>query len=96
MLYLKLRQYLLTERAAIAAMQTFAGFNGVISPRRARRPDGTAAEQYAVLVPGGRRPSSVEEQLRTVAPHTDWTLVDVDAEGFETVVMPEAKKENAP
>jgi hypothetical protein len=89
-LYLKLRQHLTTERAACAAMLTFAGFNGVISPRRTRRPDGTAAQQFVVLVPGGRRPSSVVKQLRTVAPHTDWTLVDVDAEGFESEVMPEA------
>ena len=89
MLYLKLRQHLITERAAIAAMQTFAGFNGVISPRRTRQADGTAAGQFVVLVPGGQRPSSVEKQLRTVAPHTDWTLVDVDADGFESEVMPE-------
>lgn len=86
MLYLKLRQHLTTERSALAAMQTFAGFNGVISPRRTRAADGSAAALYVVLIPGGRRPSSVEKQLRTVAPHTDWTLVDVDAEGFETEV----------
>ena len=90
MLYLKLKQHLTTERAALAAMQTFAGFNGLISPRRTRQEDGSAKALYVVLVPGGRRPSSVLRQLRTVAPHTDWTLVDVDAEGFETEVMPEA------
>lgn len=90
MLYLKLKQHLTTERAALAAMQTFAGFNGLISPRRTRQEDGSAKALYVVLVPGGRRPSSVEKQLRTVAPHTDWTLIDVDAEGFETEVMPEA------
>jgi hypothetical protein len=85
-LYLKLKQHLTTERAAIAAMQTFAGFSGLISPRRTRQEDGSAKLLYVVLVPGGRRPSSVVKQLRTVAPHTDWTLVDVDAEGFETEV----------
>ena len=90
MLYLKLKQYLTTERAALAAMQTFAGFNGLISPRRTRQEDGSAKALYVVLVPGGRRPSSVLKQLRIVAPHTDWTLIDVDAEGFETPVMPEA------
>lgn len=90
MLYLKLRQHLTTERAALAAMGTFAGFNAVISQRRTRRPDGTAASIYVVLVPGGRRPSSVEKRLRVQAPHTDWTLVDVDAEGFESEVMPGA------
>lgn len=90
MLYLKLKQHLTTERAAIAAMGTFAGFNGLISPRRTREMDGSAKALYVVLVPGGRRPSSVEKQLRTVAPHTEWALVDVDAEGFETAVMPEA------
>jgi len=89
LLYLKLRQHLTTERAAIAAMGTFAGFHGLISPRRSRRADGTAADIYVVLVPGGRRPSSVEKQLRCVAPHTDWTLVDVDAEGYETEVRPD-------
>jgi hypothetical protein len=89
-LYLRLKQHLLTERAAIAAMETFAGFQGVISPRRVRKDDGTAKSTFVVLVPGGRRPSSVLKQLRTVAPHTDWTLVDVDAEGYESEVMPEA------
>lgn len=92
MLYLRLKQHLVTERAAIAAMGTFAGFNGVISPRRVRSGDGSAVSQYVVLVPGGRRPSSVLKQLRTVAPHTDWTLVDVDAEGFESEVAPEAAR----
>lgn len=92
MLYLKLRQHLTTERAAIAAMQTFAGFHGLISSRRARNTDGSAAALYVVLVPGGRRPTSVEKQLRTVAPHTEWTLVDVDAEGYETAVTPDADK----
>ncbi len=90
MFYLRLKQHLTTERAALAAMQTFAGFNGLISPRRTRQDDGTAKPLYVVLVPGGRRPSSVLSQLRTAAPHTDWTLVDVDAEGFETEVTPEA------
>lgn len=89
MLYLKLRQHLLTERAALAAMETFAGFNGVVSSRRTRADDGSAKSQFVVLVPGGRRPTAVEKQLRVVAPHTDWTLVDVDAEGFETEVTPE-------
>ena len=90
MLYLKLKQHLTTERAAMAAIGTFAGFNGVISPRRARQDDGTAKSTYVVLVPAGRRPDSVVKQLRTQAPHTDWTLVDVDAEGYESNVMPEA------
>lgn len=95
MIYLKLRQYLTTERAALAAMQTFAGFHGLISPRRTRADDGSAKPLYVVLVPGGRRPSSVEKQLRTVAPHTEWTLVDVDSEGYETDVTPDAEAPKA-
>jgi hypothetical protein len=89
-LYLRLKQHLLTERAAIAAMNTFAGFHGVISPRRTRQDDGTAKSTFAVLIPAGRRPSSVVKQLRVQAPHTDWQLVDVDAERYESEVMPEA------
>lgn len=90
MLYLKLRQYLPNERAAVAAMQTFANFHGVISPRKTRREDGTASTRYVVLVPAGRRPSAVIKQLRLQAPHTDWTLVEIDADGFETEVTLEA------
>lgn len=86
MLYLKLRQYLPNERAALAAMESFAAFNGVISPRRSRRADGSASVRYVVLVPAGRRPTAVVKQLRLQAPHTDWTLVEVDDDGFESEV----------
>ena len=89
MLYLKLKQYLPSERAAVAAMQTFAGFNGVISPRKTRREDGSASVRYVVLVPAGRRPTAVIKQMNLQCPWTAWTLVDVDDDGFESEVTPE-------
>lgn len=90
MLYLRLRQHLPNERAALAAMQTFSPFGAAVSARRIPRDDGSATTRYVVLVPGGRRPSSVIKQLTTQAPHSEWALVDVDADGFETEVTAEA------
>jgi hypothetical protein len=90
-LYLKLKQYLPTERAALAAMNTFAAFNGVISPRKTRRDDGSALIRYVVLIPAGRRPTAVVKQLGLQAPHTEWSLVEVDADGFESEVAPEPR-----
>jgi hypothetical protein len=92
-LYLKLKQRLMTESAAIAAMGTFAGFNGVISPRRERTVEGITKSLYVVMVPAGRRPDAVRKQLSTQCPHTEWSLVDVDADGFETACAPDGEPE---
>jgi hypothetical protein len=90
MLFLRLRQHLPNERAALAAMQTFSGFGAAVSARRIPKDDGSASTRYVVLVPASRRPTSIIKQLAAQAPHSEWTLIDMDAEGFETEVMPEA------
>ena len=88
MLYLRLSQFLPTDRAAVAALETFSGHGGLVAKRRHRDTAG-GTPIFVVLVPAGRRPDSLIKQLRLQAPHTEWTLVDMDADGFETPCSPE-------
>ena len=89
MLYLKLKASLPNDRAALAAMQDFAGFGATVFCWKSLQDDGSASTRYAVMVPGGRRPESIIKQLRIQAPHSAWVLVDVDADGAHTPVIPE-------
>lgn len=88
MLYLKLKGELTKPAQAMAAVQQLAGWTPLMSLRRVRGATGDAHSVFSVLVPAGKRPDSVRRQLALSHPHTEWVLVDVDADGFETEVIP--------
>lgn len=90
MLYFRLKQRLPNERAALAAMQSFSNFGAHVKTQQIPKDDGSMNLRFAVLIPAGRRPTSITKQLEAQAPHSKWTLVDVDADGFESEVLPEA------
>ncbi len=89
MLFLKLRAVLLNERAALGAMADFAGMGGLVQQRPQRDEAGRRSNCWLLLIPAGQRPDRVRKQLTVLAPHSDWTLVDIDAEGFEQPCIPD-------
>jgi hypothetical protein len=91
MLFLKLKAMLLNERAALGAMADFAGMGGLVQQRPQRDDHGQRSNRWQLLIPAGRRPDRVRKQLTVLAPHSDWTLVDIDAEGFEQPCLPDAE-----
>lgn len=89
MLFLKLKAVLLNERAALGAMADFAAMGGLVQQHAQRAGAGQRSNRWQLLIPAGRRPDRVRKQLTVLAPHSDWTLVDIDAEGFEQPCIPD-------
>lgn len=72
---------------ATAAAEQFVSFKPVISPYRRCRADGSTEVVWALRVPGGLRPSAVQTYLRQQHPAAKWTLIEVDADGFEVALQ---------
>jgi hypothetical protein len=88
-LFFKLRRDFAQSRQATDCLAKFADFNGVLSERRV--PDGTgrAKSVYAILIPAGRRPESTERRLGVAYKDAEFSIVEIDPEGFEIDITPE-------
>jgi hypothetical protein len=91
MLCFRLNRLLPSEREVLAAMQLLNGFSPMTIQRRQPADDGKFRNRYAVLVPGGRRPDRLLAQMKTQIPSAQWTLIDLDADGYEIPVAPDGK-----
>ena len=91
MLCFRLNRFLPNEREVLSAMQLLNGFSPMTIQRREPADDGKFRNRYAVLIPAGRRPDGLLAQMKMQVPSAQWTLIDLDADGFETPVVPDGK-----
>jgi hypothetical protein len=73
---------------ATAAAEQFVNFKAVVAPYKRCRPDGSTEVVWALRVPGGLRPDTVQKYLRQQHPAAKWALVSIDEDGFEVALQP--------